>query len=42
MKPAQIPKIKYKEPMSLWLVEVSQRREEERERNRDCVDKIIL
>lgn len=25
IKPAQIPKIKYKVPISLWLVEVSQR-----------------
>lgn len=28
MKPAQIPKIKYKVPMSLWFVDVSQRRKE--------------
>ena len=32
MKPAQIPKTKYKEPISLWLVETNQRRGEERER----------
>lgn len=31
MKPAQIPKTKYKEPISLWLVETNQRRGEESE-----------
>ena len=29
IKPAQIPKIKYKEPISLWLVDVNQRRKED-------------
>jgi hypothetical protein len=37
MKPAQIPKMKYKEPMSLWFVDTNQRKEEETEgvRNKD-------
>ena len=29
-----MPKIKYKEPMSLWLVEVNQRKEEDKEEDK--------